>query len=108
MSTKASTVRSGKSSRRLPAATASTPEQIRNVAVVGHSGVGKTTLVEHLLAATGALSRPGAVTDGSTVSDSDPVEIAQQRSVFLSVCPTTHRSSEVNFRDTPGLVAFLD
>ncbi|MFL6160684.1 MAG: elongation factor G-like protein EF-G2 [Jatrophihabitantaceae bacterium] len=107
MSTKASTVRSGKSSSRLPAATASTPEQIRNVAVVGHSGVGKTTLVEHLLAATGALSRPGSVTDGSTVSDSDPVETAQQRSVFLSVCPTTHRNTVVNFLDTPGFVDFV-
>src|SRR4051794_1605879 len=107
MSTKASTVKSGKSSSRLPAATASEPEQIRNVAVVGHSSVGKTSLVEHLLAATGALSRAGTVADGNTVSDSDPVEIAQQRSVFLSVCPTTYRDTVINFLDTPGFVDFV-
>ena len=107
MSTKTSSVKSGKTSGRLPAATAENPEQIRNVAVVGHSGVGKTTLVEHLLAATGALSRPGTVTDGSTISDSDPVEIAQQRSVFLSVCPTTYRDTVINFLDTPGFVDFV-
>ena len=107
MSTKASTVKPGKSSSRLPAATASEPEQIRNVAVVGHSGVGKTSLVEHLLAATGALSRAGTITDGNTVSDSDPVEIAQQRSVFLSVCPTKYRDTVVNLLDTPGFVDFV-
>jgi elongation factor G len=107
MSTKTSSVKSGKTSGRLPAATAENPEQIRNVAVVGHSGVGKTTLVEHLLAATGALSRPGTVTDGSTISDSDPVEISQQRSVFLSVCPTTYRDTVINFLDTPGFVDFV-
>ncbi len=107
MSTKASSVKSGKTSGRLPAATASNPEQIRNVAVVGHSGVGKTTLVEHLLAATGALSRPGSITDGNTISDSDPVEVSQQRSVFLSVCPTSHQDTVINLLDTPGFVDFV-
>ncbi|HEU5270170.1 MAG TPA: elongation factor G-like protein EF-G2 [Jatrophihabitans sp.] len=107
MSTKASTVKSGKTSGRLPAATATSCEQIRNVAVVGHSGVGKTTLVEHLLAATGALSRPGSITDGNTISDSDPVEVSQQRSVFLSVCPTRYRDTVINFLDTPGFVDFV-
>jgi elongation factor G len=107
MSTKASAVKSGKTSGRLPAATAENPEQIRNVAVVGHSSVGKTTLVEHLLAATGALSRPGTIPDGNTISDSDPVEVAQQRSVFLSVCPTKYRDTVINFLDTPGFVDFV-
>ena len=67
--------------------TADRPEKIRNVALVGHSAAGKTTLVEALLAATGTIARAGTVVDGTTVSDADPVEVAQQRSVVLSVCP---------------------
>ena len=65
--------------------TADRPEKIRNVALVGHSAAGKTTLVEALLAATGTIARAGSVAEGSTVSDADPVEVAQQRSVALSV-----------------------
>jgi elongation factor G len=97
----------GKSGGRLPAASVSSPEQLRNVAVVGHSGVGKTTLVEHLLAATGALSRAGSVVEGTTVSDSDPVEVEQQRSVFLSVCPLVHQDVVINLLDTPGFADFV-
>src|SRR3954470_17150018 len=67
--------------------TADRPEKIRNVALVGHSAAGKTTLAEALLATTGTIPRAGTVPDGTTVSDSDPVEVAQQRSVALSVCP---------------------
>ncbi|MGI8665716.1 MAG: GTP-binding protein, partial [Jatrophihabitans sp.] len=97
----------GKSGGRLPAAAATSPDQIRNVAVVGHSGVGKTTLVEHLLARTGALGRAGSVADGSTVSDADPVEVSQQRSVFLSICPTSYRGCVLNLLDTPGFADFV-
>jgi len=70
--------------------TAERPEKIRNIALVGHSAAGKTTLVEALLAATGTIGRAGTVTEGTTVSDADPVEVAQQRSVVLSVCPLRH------------------
>ena len=92
---------------RLPSAVTADPNQIRNVAVVGHSGVGKTTLVEHLLAVTGAISRPGSVVDGTTISDADPVEVAQQRSVFLSVCPTRWQDTVINLLDTPGFTDFV-
>ena len=82
------------------------PEKVRNVAVVGHSGSGKTTLVEALLAATGTISRAGSVTDGNTVSDSDPAEVKQQRSVALAVAPLEYDNVKVNLLDTPGYADF--
>jgi len=86
--------------------TADRPEKIRNVALVGHSAAGKTTLVEALLAATGTIPRAGSVTEGTTVSDSDPVEAAQQRSVALSVCPLEWDGVVINLLDTPGYPDF--
>ncbi|WP_427017697.1 elongation factor G-like protein EF-G2 [Pseudarthrobacter sp. P1] len=82
------------------------PGMIRNVALVGHSGAGKTTLVEALLAATGAISRRGSIEDGTTVSDSDPSAIHQQRSVSLSVVPLLLDGVKVNLLDTPGYPDF--
>ncbi len=89
---------------RAPAA--GQPESVRNVALVGHSGAGKTTLVEALLAATGAIQRTGRVEDGTTVSDFDEVEIRQQRSVNLTLVPVTHNGVKVNLLDTPGYADF--
>jgi elongation factor G len=86
--------------------TADRPEKIRNVALVGHAGAGKTTLVEALLAVTGTIPRTGTIADGNTVSDSDPVEVAQQRSVALSVCPLRWDNVVVNLLDTPGYPDF--
>jgi elongation factor G len=86
--------------------TADRPEKIRNIALVGHSTAGKTTLVEALLAATGTIARAGTITDGTTVSDSDPAEIAQQRSVALSVCPLQWDGVVINLLDTPGYPDF--
>jgi elongation factor G len=83
------------------------PERVRNVAVVGHSGSGKTTLVEALLAATATVPRAGSVTEGTTVSDSDPAEVRQQRSVSLSVAPFEHDGVKVNLLDTPGYADFV-
>ncbi|MEU8106394.1 elongation factor G-like protein EF-G2 [Nonomuraea muscovyensis] len=90
---------------RAPAA--GSADAIRNVVLVGHSGAGKTTLVEHLLAATGTVQRPGRVEDGNTVSDFDEVEVRQQRSVNLSLAPLTHNSIKINLLDTPGYADFV-
>jgi elongation factor G len=83
------------------------PDRIRNVVLVGHCGAGKTTLVEALLAKTGAVQRAGRVEDGTTVSDFDEVEVRQQRSVNLAVAPTVHNGIKINFLDTPGYADFV-
>lgn len=82
-------------------------DRIRNVAVVGHSGAGKTTLIEALLAATGTISRAGAVPDGTTVCDHDPAAVRQQRSVALACAPLFHQDFKVNLLDTPGYADFV-
>ena len=89
------------------APTADSPAAIRNVVLIGPSGGGKTTLVEALLTATGVLSRPGSVVDGTTVCDSDDAEIAQQRSVGLALAPLSHKGVKVNLIDTPGYADFV-
>ncbi|MFD0686345.1 elongation factor G-like protein EF-G2 [Actinomadura fibrosa] len=82
-------------------------DRVRNVALVGHSGAGKTTLVEALLAATGTIQRAGRVEDGTTVSDFDEVEVRQQRSVNLALAPFTHGDIKINLIDTPGYADFV-
>ncbi len=83
------------------------PAKIRNVVLVGHSGAGKTTLVEALLAATGTIPRAGSVTDGTTVCDHDPAAVRQQRSVSLACAPLMHDGIKVNLLDTPGYADFV-
>src|SRR3954468_23448503 len=83
------------------------PGRVRNVVVVGHSGAGKTTLVEALLAATGTIGRAGSVGDGTTVSDHDPAAVRQQRSVSLACAPLVHGGIKVNLLDTPGYADFV-
>jgi elongation factor G len=83
------------------------PASIRNVVLVGHSGAGKTTLVEALLAATGTIPRAGRVEDGTTVSDFDEAEARQQRSVSLALAPLEHNGIKVNLLDTPGYADFV-
>ncbi|TAK69516.1 MAG: elongation factor G-like protein EF-G2 [Actinomycetota bacterium] len=84
-----------------------TPAAIRNVVLVGPSGAGKTTLVDQLLVAAGVLGRPGRVEDGTTVSDADPAEVRQRRSVSLSLVPLPYAGIKVNVLDTPGYADFV-
>ncbi|GAA2704946.1 elongation factor G-like protein EF-G2 [Actinoplanes palleronii] len=83
------------------------PGRVRNVVLVGHSGAGKTTLVEALLAATGTIPRTGSVTDGTTVTDHDPAAVRQQRSVALACAPLVHRDVKINLLDAPGYADFV-
>ncbi|WP_329130130.1 elongation factor G-like protein EF-G2 [Streptomyces sp. NBC_01476] len=90
---------------RAPAA--GRPEKVRNVVLVGHSGAGKTTLVEALALTTGAVNRAGRVEDGGSVSDHDEIEQRQQRSVQLSCVPVAWGGCKVNLLDTPGYADFV-
>ena len=91
----------GGAAGRAPAA-----DQVRNVVLVGHSGSGKSSLVEALLAATGTIQRPGSIEEGTTVSDFDEVEVRQQRSVNLTLEPVVHNGIKVNLLDAPGYADF--
>ncbi len=100
---------------RAPAA--DQPSSIRNVVLVGHTGAGKTTLVESLLVATGTINRAGRVEEGTTVSDFEEAELRQQRSVSLSLAPLEQspphdpaappKGIKVNLLDTPGYADFV-
>ncbi|MGK2947923.1 MAG: elongation factor G [Acidimicrobiales bacterium] len=81
--------------------------KIRNVALVGHSGAGKTTLAEALLHRAGAISRVGRVEDGSTVCDHDPEEQRRGLSLSLSLAPFEWKGHKVNLVDTPGYADFI-
>jgi elongation factor G len=81
--------------------------KVRNVALVGHAGSGKTTLAEALLVAAGALPRAGRVEDGTTCLDTEDVEIRQQRSVSLGVATVEHAGHRITLLDTPGSPDFV-
>ena len=82
------------------------PTAIRNVALVGHHGAGKTTLAEALLATTGSIARRGSVEKGSTVMDFEAEEVARQLSLSTSLAPFTVNGVKVNLLDTPGYADF--
>jgi len=83
------------------------PDRIRNIVLVGPTQSGKTSLLEALLARTGAVNRAGSVADGTTVSDSEDYERAHGRSVSLAVAPVVHDGVKVNILDTPGYADFV-
>ena len=82
------------------------PSTIRNVAVLGHRGSGKTSLVEATLFAAGATSRLGSVPDGTTVSDFDEDERRRAMSISASLCHLSWQGAKVNLVDTPGEPSF--
>ena len=75
---------------------------IRNVALLGHSGSGKTSLLERLLVRAGVLGEAGSLERGTTVSDFDPLEKAYQHSLNASIASLSFDGVHVNFLDTPG------
>ncbi len=83
------------------------PARIRNVALVGHGGSGKTSLAEALLYRAGAISRLGRVEDGSTVCDHEPEEVARGMSLSLALAPCELEGHKINILDTPGLADFV-
>jgi elongation factor G len=80
--------------------------QIRNVALAGHSGAGKTTLFEALLHAGGAIPTAGSLERGTTVSDFDPMERTRGHSLNTAIASTDHAGIHVNLIDTPGYPDF--
>jgi elongation factor G len=82
-------------------------ENIRNVAIVGHGGSGKTMLVEHMLYTAGATERVGGVDAGNTQSDFDPLEIRRKISLNATVLPLEWHGTKINLIDVPGYPDFI-
>ena len=83
-----------------------TTDKIRNVALVGHGGSGKTSLAEAMAYLSGITSRMGKVDDGNTVSDFDKEEIKRKISINTSVVPIEWEGYKINILDTPGFFDF--
>jgi len=84
-----------------------TAANIRNVALVGHSGSGKTQLASAMLFDAGMVDRLGTVDDGTTVTDSDEEEIARKHTLASSAAYTEWSKVKINIIDTPGIANFL-
>ena len=82
-------------------------EKLRNVAVLGHGGAGKTTLVEAIAFTTGLTTRQGKIEEGNTISDYDREEAKRLCSVSTSVVPVIWEDIKINFLDTPGSFDFV-
>ncbi len=82
-------------------------KKIRNIALLGHGGSGKTSLAEAMLYITGATDRLGKITDGNTVSDYDAEEVKRGFSLSASVVNMTWKDCKINVLDTPGYLDFV-
>ncbi|MDH3450706.1 MAG: elongation factor G, partial [Gammaproteobacteria bacterium] len=82
-------------------------ENIRNIALVGHAGSGKTSITEALLHQSGMIANPGTIERGNTVSDFEPQEKELKHSLDTSVCHFDHSGIHVNLLDTPGYPDFV-
>src|SRR3974390_2137118 len=80
---------------------------IRNVALVGHTGSGKTQLASALLAVAGAVNRFGKVDEGTTVTDYDEEEISRKHTLSAGLAYAEWNKHKINFIDTPGIGNFL-
>lgn len=83
------------------------PEQIRNVAIVGHGGSGKTSLTEALLFTAKATTRLGTVESGTTVTDFEPEEVKRHLSLSTALAPCEWAGRKINLLDTPGYADFI-
>src|SRR5665213_4401631 len=86
---------------------ARTAEAIRNVALVGHRGSGKTSLHEALLFEAGVLNRLGSVPEGTTSSDTELDEQARQMSISMTLSSFEWDDCKINLLDTPGEPSFI-
>jgi len=84
-----------------------TPQDIRTLALVGHGGAGKTSLIEALLAASGAILAAGSVARGNTVCDYDAQEKTHQHSIKVAIAHLDHQGTRINLLDTPGYPDFM-
>ncbi|GAG72045.1 unnamed protein product [marine sediment metagenome] len=83
------------------------PENIRNVSIVGHSGTGKTSLVESILFDCDEINRRGSVEKGTTTTDFEPEEIKRTISIDNSIAPCNLKDHKINILDTPGYLDFV-
>jgi elongation factor G len=83
-----------------------TTDLLRNIALVGHQGAGKTSLVEAMLFSTGAITRMGSVEEGNTVTDFDEDERNRTLSIYTSLAAVEHSGHKLNILDAPGYVDF--
>jgi elongation factor G len=84
-----------------------TPENIRNVVMLSHSGAGKTSLAEAMLYNAGAITRLGRVDQGNTTSDYDPDEVKRKISLYLTLLPCEWQGVKINVLDVPGYPDFV-
>jgi elongation factor G len=86
---------------------ANSTDFIRNVAIAGHGGTGKTTLLEHILFQSGAIAKPETIESGKTASDYGEDEIARKISIHASLTHASFKDAKINFLDTPGSSDFV-